>query len=64
MRDEVLGVGALQHHDPGVLAGFQLADQLTRSRTSSGPIRFIGGASITTPTTPLPLGATRSVRYT
>ena len=36
----------------------------TRSRTSSGPIRFIGGASITTPSTPRSLEATRSVRYT
>jgi hypothetical protein len=31
----------------------------TRSRTSSRPIRFIGGASITTPSAPLPHGATR-----
>jgi len=38
--------------------------RLTRSRTSSGPIRFIGGASITTLSTPSPSGATRSVRYT
>ena len=35
----------------------------TRSRTSSGPIRFIGGASITTLSTPGSAGATRSVRY-
>ena len=39
-------------------------NSLHRSRTSSGPIRFIGGASITTPSTPPSLGATRSVRYT
>ena len=38
--------------------------RLTRSRTSSGPIRFIGGASTTTLSTPSPPGATRSVRYT
>jgi len=37
---------------------------ITRSRTRSGPIRFIGGASITTLSTPASLGATRSVRYT
>jgi hypothetical protein len=37
--------------------------RVTRSRTSSGPIRFIGGASITTLSTPLSLRATRSVRY-
>ena len=35
----------------------------TRSRTSSGPIRFIGGASIITPSTPSSPGATRSVEY-
>ena len=37
--------------------------RVTRSRTSSGPIRFIGGASITTLSTPSSPTATRSVRY-
>jgi hypothetical protein len=27
VRDEVVGVGALQHHDPGLLVGFQRAEQ-------------------------------------
>jgi len=27
VRDEVVRVGAFQHHDPGLLAGFQRADQ-------------------------------------
>jgi hypothetical protein len=38
-------------------------NNLTRSRTSSGPTRFIGGASITTFSTPTSPGATRSVLY-
>jgi hypothetical protein len=33
----------------------------TTSRTSSGPIRFIGGASITTLSTPMSVDAMRSV---
>jgi hypothetical protein len=37
--------------------------RVTRSRTRSGPIRFIGGASITTLSTPSSPPATRSVRH-
>ena len=41
-----------------VCGRFRLAQQ-AQCRTSSGPIRFIGGASITTPSTPSSAGATR-----
>ena len=42
VRDEVLGVGALQHHDPGLLVGFQLADQ---HRPGRAPVPVRSGSS-------------------
>ena len=37
MRHEVLGVGALQHHDADVLAGFHLAEQPDQVANEFGP---------------------------
>ena len=37
VRHEVLRVGALQHHDPGVLAGFHLAEQPHQVAHQFGP---------------------------
>jgi hypothetical protein len=50
-------------------SGSALSSTMTRtsssdsSSPSSGPIRFIGGASITTPSTPSSLRTRRNVRY-